>query len=317
MTLCLALLLFSSWSLAAPFKGIQPLAPPEEPLLLSSTAPPSTGLNPALQSSGTPFKRHRFKLSLAENDVFFSDKGLSQFLEVLYTLPLDDALALNTALKFEMVTPVQRTFLSAEGTEQCCVSPGIYHYPLYLETQLVGLAPLTSTLNVRLAAQVRAGVDAPEEVGGPLQNAWHDLIGSPRFDAAGEAEFYGGVGGSAQLEARTGSLSAFFGPSLHATTLQRSVGVTGGVSLHAAPLTLQLFASAERVESRYFTADFETGRRIMPGVSVGVNLSDLGLGERAPSLGFSILYDYNTVAPNLSNVRYTFIPDIQLLLPIR
>ncbi len=282
----------------------------------SATSPPSTGLSPALQSAGTPFEQHRFKLSLAENDVFFSDKGLSQFLEALYTYPLNDALALNTALKSEMVTPVQRTYLSAEGTEQCCVSPGIYHYPLYLETQLVGSVPVTSRLNVRLAGHVRAGIDAPEEIGGPLQNAWHDLIGSPRFDVTGEAEFYGGVGGSALLEGKAGSFSGFAGPSLHFTTLQRSVGVTGGMRYDIAPFALQFYASAERVSSRYFTDNFETGRRIMPGVSASLNLSELGLGERAPSLGFSILYDYNTVAPNLSNVRYTFIPDIQLSIPV-
>ena len=133
-SLWLALLLLLSWSVASPngqaFRPLTDIEREEAPLLSAATAPPSTGLNPALQSSGTPFKQRRFKLSLAENDIFFSDKGLSQFLELLYTRPLGDTLALNTSVKFEMVTPVQQTYLSTEGSEECCVSPGVYHYPL-------------------------------------------------------------------------------------------------------------------------------------------------------------------------------------------
>lgn len=317
-SLWLALLLLLSWSVASPNgQASQPFTDIERetPPLSAAAAPPSTGLNPALQSSGTPFQQRRFRLSLAENDVFFSDKGLSQFAELLYTHPLDDTLVLNTSVKLEMVTPAQQMYPSAEGAERCCVSPGIYHYPLYLESQLVRLAPAFSGLNLRLAGHVRAGIDAPEEIGGPLQNTWHDLIGSPRFNVTGDAEFYGGFGGSALLEGSTGALSIFFGPAVNFTTLQRGVGVTGGIHYDVSPVSLQLFATAERVNSRYFTGDFEIGRRVIPGVSASLDLASLGLGSRAPTLGFKILYDHNTVAPNLSNVRYTFIPDIQLSIP--
>ncbi len=161
-------------------------------------------MSPTIQGVNTPFKQRRFKLSLSENDVFFSDRGLSQYLEVLYTSPLKDTLTLNTALKFEMVTPAQARYLSSEGESLCCVSPGIYHYPLYLESQWVSVAPLTERLNVRLAGHLRAGVDAPEAIGGPLQNAWHDLIGVANFDAVGKAAYYGGLGGGVLLEGRSG-----------------------------------------------------------------------------------------------------------------
>ena len=278
--------------------------------------PPGTGISPALQGVNTPFEQRRFKLSLSENDVFFSDRGLSQYLEVLYTSPLKDTLVLNTALKFEMVTPAQARYLSSEGESLCCVSPGIYHYPLYLESQLVSLTPLTERLNVRLAGHLRAGVDAPEAIGGPLQNAWHNLIGVANFDAVGEAAYYGGLGGSVLLEGRAGAFSYFAGPSLNVTTLQRSAGVTLGAGLEAAPLTLQAFVAAERAESRYFSEDFEAGRRAMVGLSAALELGG-DLGGWTPVLGFSVLYDYNSVAPDLSNLRYTFIPDIQLSIPVK
>ncbi len=323
-----------SWGAASPEEDVQSVASTQNSLEASEkmprftpepldgllvqpeVTPPGTGVNAALQGANTPFKRRRFKISLAENDIMFSDKGLSQFLELLYTRPLGGASALNTAIKFEMVTPKQVFYLSPEGEERCCESPGTYHYPLYLEHQLVRRVPLGAGLSARLSAQVQTGVDAPEEIGGPLQNMWHGVIGSPDFDAVGEATFYGGLGGSALLEGRLGSLSYFVGPSMEVTTLERSAGLLQGLTYDAAPLALQAFAVTERIDSRYFTPDFERGRRATVGLSAALRLGGANFGDWTPTLGFSVLYDYNSVVPEMSNLRYSFVPVWQISVPV-
>ena len=114
----------------------------------------------------------------------------------------------------------------------------------------------------------------------------------------------------------SGSFRYFIGPSVDFSSLERSLGIVGGVEYQANPFALQAFVTSERVNSRYFSADFQTGYWVMTGLSAALQLDGAKLGNWTPTLGFTVLYDYNSVAPDLSNIHYTFIPDVQLSIPV-
>ena len=316
---CLVLLTVWLAPLAAaqevPEKAFEPvLVAPETHTAprVSTPVPPATGSHPALQGMNTAFGRRTFKVALSENDLGFSDKGLSQYSELLYAHPLDETTTLNTSLELAMYTPpLKRAKLGNSEND-------VYHYPFYLEAQLVGLEPLSSGSRLRLVAQGQAGIDAPREVGGLIHNGWHRFINEPTFPQTGDARPYGGVGGSMLLEGGKSGLRYAVGPSMEMTTLQRSAGVLGKLEYGAGRFAAQLFASSEHVYSRLYSPTFETGTRVEAGVSAAYALGvPSDTTDWQLDVGFTFLFDYNSVVPELSNFRYTVVPSLQLSLPVR
>ena len=281
---------------------------------VSAPVPPATGSHPALQGMNTAFGQRAFRVALSENDLGFSDKGLSQYSELLYAHPLNESTTLNTSLELAMYTPPLKRVTGELGNGE----NDVYHYPLYAEGQLVRTEPFASATRLRLVTQVQVGVDAPREVGGFVHNNWHRLINDPTFAQTGEARFYGGVGGSVLLEGGGWGVRYALGPSAELTTLQRSAGVVGKLEYSTGRFASQLFASGERVRSRLYSPAFETGNRVEAGLSAAYMFgAPSSKTDWQFSAGFTFLFDYNSVVPELSNFRYTVVPSLQLSLPIK